>query len=136
MAMNLMKTLGLNFIEQEEHMQMVKVEIMDVFKSYFGSKKTEEEINTWLHNSYNHYDHEHLMQKIFREASNGLLQYEFIARELDQYPIITYWSKKLQRYVILSETRLRAKNLENIASDVKRLIILANNLESRIREEA
>ena len=85
----------------EEKKEDIKSQVLKMLKEDFDYRD-ENDFNNYLVTSYNAYDDENKIQKIFGLVSD-IVDYDFNSRECDCYGQVSYWSKTIRKTVLLTQ---------------------------------
>ena len=88
---------GRLIIEKKE--EDIKSQVLKKLKETCGFENEKEFIEKMK--SYNAYDDEDVIAKIF-EVVSDIVSYDYISRECDSYGQVSYWSKTIQKIVMLT----------------------------------
>ena len=90
---------GRLIIEKKE--DDIKSQVLKMLKEDFDYKN-ENEFNNFLVTSYNAYDDEMEINKIFGMVSD-IVTYDYISGEFNSYGQVSYWSKTIRKTVMLTQ---------------------------------
>ena len=116
-------------------MTEIKQLILNEISKEYDTIKTEEDFNQFMENLYNSYDDERMISIIVSNLNpTGTIYYDYVLGS-DGYNEITYWSKTIQKSIILDcDIKFHGLTLDEIITLLKEYSEEAISIEKRIKK--